>query len=378
MKNIVFLAFDIYNPMSINWIHGFQTLGCKVTVLIANPPLPNEQELKSLGLYDPDFPNIPVFGLWEMIFKKNRETVLKSLRGNSDILFCWEGVGILKHIAKAHSYFPTAKIVFDICTHPNCSNIFAEWRYIWLYRKIENIVSGYVFYSQAQRKLFNRNVPSSIDKPYLVMTEPFLKKAFSSKGIVDSNVPQLKRHSKNPHIIFTGNAKRLWTRSLSHKRKDALGLFLKELSLQGIHIFVHEKADTKGLLNLHVFPTFHNPDLMNSKFSQYISQFDAHLVMYHEFNGTSRRRVASGLATRFSYALTSTCPIAVSSSSKFVKEYSQNAPFYFIFNNIDDLVESLYNQNLLHSLRNNMQKIHKSYAFESRSDSVIQFFAKIL
>ena len=364
--------------MSINWIHGFQTLGYKVTVLIANQPLPNQQELIDLGLYNLGFPDVPVFGLWEMSLQENRENVLKSLRGDPNILFCWEGVGILKHIATAHSYFPKAKVVFDICTHPNCSNILAEWRYIWRYRKIDNIVCGYVFYSQTQRQLFNKNIPSSKDKPYLVMTEPFLEKAFSFRGRVDSSVPILERYSENPHVIFTGNATKLWTKSLRHSRKDALGPFFKELSQQGVHVFVHEKADTNNLSNIHLFPTFHNPDLMNSRFSQYISQFDAHLVIYNEFNGTSRRRSASALATRFSYALTSTCPIAVTSSSKFIKEYSPDAPFYFMFNDIDNLVESLYNKELLKSLRNNMQKVNKNYTFESKSDSVDRFFTETL
>ena len=48
MKNIIFLAYDIYNPLSINWIHGFKTLGYSVTVLIAKQPIPDEQQLHLL------------------------------------------------------------------------------------------------------------------------------------------------------------------------------------------------------------------------------------------------------------------------------------------------------------------------------------------
>ncbi|VEP16636.1 hypothetical protein H1P_4780002 [Hyella patelloides LEGE 07179] len=208
--------------------------------------------------------------------------------------------------------------------------------------------------------------------------EPFLEKAFSSSGRVDLDVPKLECYDKNPHIIFTGNASKLWTKTLRHGRKDTLGPFLKRLSQHDIHIFVKEKAETKGLSNLHLFPTFYNPDLMNGKFSQYISQFDAHLVMYNEFNGTSRRRVASGLATRFAYAIASTSPIALTDTSKFIEEYPQDTPFWFTFRGVKDLAESLHNKQLLKSLRNNMEKVHRTYAFESQSQHIAQFFEKIL
>ena len=293
-------------------------------------PLPDRQRLQKLGFYNRDFLDVPIFGLWEMVSEEVRKAVFNSLGGTPDLLFCWEGVGILKYISIAHSYFSTAKVVYDICTHPNCSNLLAEWRYILLYRKIDPIVSGYVFYSQTQRKLFNRNVPSSSNKPSAVMIEPFLKKAFSS-GRLDSDVPQLERYDENPHIIFTGNATKLWTKSIRHSRKDALGAFLNRLSQHDIHVFVKEKADTKGLSNLHLFPTFYNPDLINGKFSQYISQFDSHLVIYNEFNETSRRRVASGLATRFAYAITSTCPIAVTHTSKIYRRVSTRYSFLVYF-----------------------------------------------
>ncbi|NJK57592.1 MAG: hypothetical protein HC939_17105 [Pleurocapsa sp. SU_5_0] len=378
MKNIIFLAYDVCNPLSINWVHGFQAIGYNVTVLVANQPLPNEEELLKLGFYDCNLPKTPLFGLWEMESVKSRKAVLDSFSGSPDILFCWEGVCILKHTPIAHSYFPTAKVVYDICTHPSCSNVLAEWRYIWLYRQIATIVSGYIFYSQTQRQLFVKNVPSSSNKPFLIMIEPFLEKSFfSNDDKIDSDIPKLKRYDQNPHVIFTGNGKKLWNKSLSHDRKDALGPFLEKLSQREIHIFVDQRANTKGLSNLHLLPTrFNNLDIMNAKFSQYISQFDAHLVVYNEFNSTSRRKVASGLGTRFACAVASTCPIAVTSNSTFVKEYSPDAPFWFTFSNINDLVKSLHNKQLLESLSQNMKTVHRSYTFEFQSKRVVHFLGE--
>ena len=373
------MAYDIYNPLSINWIHGFQTLDYSVTVLIANQPIPDKQQLQKLGFYNLNYPEIPIFGLWEMGSEESRKAVFKSLGGNPDILFCWQGVGLLKYAQIAHSYFPQAKVIYDICSHPGCSNIFAEWKYIWLYRQIDPIVSGYIFYSQNQHKLFSQNVPSSSNKTYLVMIEPFLERSFfSDDGNIDSDIPKLKRHDQNPHVIFTGNGTKLWNNSFGHDRKDSLGIFLQKLSQQNIHIFIDKRANTKGINNLHLLPTrFGNLDLMNGRFSQYISQFDAQLVIYNEFNSVSRRRCASGLGTRFAYAITSTCPIAVTSNSIFIKEYSPDTPFWFDFSNIIDLVKSLNNKQLLKSLRQNMKIVHKSYSFESQSEQLVSFLEKI-
>lgn len=379
MKNIIFLAYDIYNPLSINWIHGFQTLGYSITVLIAKQPIPDKQQLQKLGFYNRDYPEIPIFGLWEMGSQESCEAVFKSLKGNPDILFCWQGVGILKYTQIAHSYFPKAKVVYDICSHPGCCNVLAEWKYIWLYRQLDRIVSGYVFYSQTQHKLFCQNVPSSSNKPYLVMIEPFLKRSFfSNDSKIDSDIPQLKRHDQNPHVIFTGNGTKLWKNSLRNDRKDSLGSFLQKLSRQNIHIYLDRRADTKGIKNLHLLPTrFNNLDIINARFSQYISQFDAQLVIYNEFNSVSRRRFASGLGTRFASAITSTCPVAVTSNSVFVKEYSPDTPFWFDFSNIKDLVKSLNNKQLLNSLRQNMKTVHKSYSFESQSKQLANFLERV-
>ena len=379
MKNIIFLAYDIYNPLSINWIHGFKTLGYSVTVLIAKQPIPDKQQLQKLGFEHRNYPEIPTFGLWEIVSEESRKAVFKSLKGNPDILFCWQGVGLLKYAQIAHSYFPQAKVVYDICSHPGCSNILAEWKYIWLYRQIDSIVSGYVFYSPTQQKLFSQNVPSSSNKPYLVTVEPFLERSFfSDDGKINSDIPKLERHDRNPHVIFTGNGTKLWKNSWRNDRKDAIGSFLQKLARENIHIYLDKRADTKGINNLHLLPTrFNNLDIMNGNFSQYISQFDAQLVIYNEFNSVSRRRFASGLGTRFASAITSICPIAVTSNSIFIKDYSPDTPFWFSFSNIEDLVKSLNDKQLLKTLRQNMKTVHKSYSFEFQSKQIACFLKEI-
>jgi hypothetical protein len=372
---VLVLAY-LANPTCTNWIYGFKSLGYDVAVLNWSKSSATQKQLKKWGFSNND---IPIFHIWNKFSETMRQAVLKSLDGTPNIIFSWEGASILKSLQKVYQSFPTAKIVHCVNSYPNAVTALTELRMNWRYRKANSLINGYVFYSETQQRLFSQKVPSARDKPYLVMVEPFFKRAFASDGIVYSSVPRLERFDENPHIIFTGRGSKLWCKKYELRgRKDALGLFFSKLAERGIHIFLSPQADTKGLPNLHLYPDFSNEDLFEGRFAQYISQFDAHLVMYNEYNDTMRRWVSSGLSTRFAYALTATAPIAVTKTSKFVEDLWQDTPFGFTFSNVEDLVESLYDKQKLTLLRHNMEKVHRSYSFESQSERVAQFFEEIL
>jgi hypothetical protein len=214
-------------------------------------------------------------------------------------------------------------------------------------------------------------------KPYLALIEPCPELSFDTG---ETELPQdlkLERMDHQPYVVFTGNAGSLWSRNYKEAR-DAVGKFLSGLADRGVHVFVNSQADLKNLANLHHYPTFSNTDLLEGRFARYLSQFDAHLLFYNEFNNTIRRRVASGLSTRLTFAVTSTCPIAVSQTSQFMHEYWSDRPFGFMFRDIDDLVHSLKDQNKLDLYRSNLKKIHLSFSFESRTEDINNFLKSIL
>ncbi|MEM7557380.1 MAG: hypothetical protein AAF378_25495 [Cyanobacteria bacterium P01_A01_bin.84] len=369
-SKVLVLAF-LANPTCTNWIYGFKSLGYDVAVLNwSNSPATQEQ-LNKWGFSNND---IPIFHFWDKFSETISQAVLNSLDGTPDIIFSWEGALILEPLQKVSSYFPTAKVVHCVNTYPNAISNLSEVRMNSRYRKANSLISGYIFYSETQQNLFSQKIPSASNKPYIAMIEPFFDRAFSSKKIADANVPRLERFDKNPHIIFTGRGNYLWSKPWTRFRRDALGLFLSKLAKRGIHIFLSSQADTKGLPNLHKYPNFSNEDIFEGRFSQYISQFDAHLVMYNEYNNIMRRWTSSGLSTRFAYSLTATAPIAVTKTSKFVEELWKDTPFGFTFTNTEDLAQSLYDKQYLTLLSHNMEKIHRSYSFESQSKRIAEFF----
>ena len=377
--NILVVAFDVLNPNSIGWIHGFQELGHHVSVIVTNESDLSREKLSSLGFYDDKHSRTPIFQ--HRSSSETRKEVINLFAAEPDIIFFWEGIGILPKVKEVAHLFKNSKKIFCINTYPNCATRLREFLTNQLHRQLDSLIHSYIFYSKEQRKLFFKAVKQASTKPSMVMIDPFFESAFSSsykERVFEDKVLKLHRFDDQPHVIFTGNARKLWDKPVGHGGKDALGPFFKDLSQHGVHIFVHESADLRDIPNLHTFPTFHNPDLINGSFSRYISQFDAHLVIYNEHTPTEVRRVSTGLATRFSYALTATCPIAVTETSIFAKNLWKDCPFGFSFKDIEDLAIFLRDQGRLRMLRSNMEKLHKRFSFEAQVPALKKFFQETL
>lgn len=369
---ILILAFA-YNPTCRNWVYGLKSLGYEVTLLVWGQQFLTPEALQNWGFAAGD---IPIFQMQAALPDLTAQAIVESLGGAPDLLFSWEGALILKPLEQVRQIFPKAKIIQSACTFPNATTILTEFRMHQRYRKSASNIDGWIFYSDTMQTSFCQKIPAAQGKPYLVMVDPFLDAAYA-KPNSPLTIPQLNRIDYSPHIVYTGRASKLWSSFSLDGRRDALGRFFKHLSNRGVHIFVSPKADTKGLPNLHHYPDFSNQDIYEGRFAEYLSQFDAHLVMYNECCGTLRRWVSNGLSTRFACALTATSPLAVTETSQFVHDLWQERPFGFTFRNVDDLVASLHDQQKLATLRQNMEKVHRSYAFESQAPQIIQFIEKI-
>ncbi|MGK7922756.1 MAG: hypothetical protein AB4080_22410 [Trichodesmium sp.] len=368
----VLVIASLSNPLGTNWVYGLKGLGYSVVVLDYRKFPATLQQLRIWGVNE----DIPLFNFWQTVSPGLHQSILNALGGKPEVLFGWWGSPILEPLKEIHQCFPEAKTVVCVDTLPNASNLLTEIREITRFWQANSFINGYIFYSQKMAELFWKRTPAAKKKPYLNLIEPFLKNAFAKDEEENINIPKLERFDNSPHIIFTGRADKLWSQDFRSK-KDAVGLFLGQIAERGVHVFILEVGDTKGIPNLHLYPEFSNAELFTGKFAQYISQFDAQLVIYNESNGTFRRRTATGLSTRLAFAMTATSPVVVTTNSKFVEEYWGDTPFGFTFENVDDLVASLGDRELLTLLRQNMKKVHLSYAFESQANRLIDFFQKL-
>ena len=367
-------ANALQNPMCGNWINGLRRLGNAVVTLYWEEEKLTQQQFDDWGI-DADAHILHFAG---KLSESLRQTIVSTLDGQPDIIFCWESIPPLKPLQKVARFFPDSKTILLIDAYPNSPHLWSELSHTLRYRLSDPSIDGYIFYSDAMRDAFCQQITGAARKPYLVMVHPFFESAFHTRDSIITEDLKLSRFDDNPHIIFTGNAGKLWNRRYDNYAKDALGDFLASVASRGVHVFVNPMADLKAIQGLHHYPRFTNADMLGGRFASYISQFDAHLVIYKEYNDTNRRRSARSLSTRFAFSLTSTCPIIVSQTSQFVHEYWADNPFGFMFHHVDDLVESLQDSQKLSVLRSNMEKVHRSFSFESQSDRIHQLFKDVM
>lgn len=370
---VLVLAFP-GNPTCRNWIYGLKQLGYQVAFLIWSQSSLSAIQLEEWGISPSE---VPVFHMWNDFPESTGRKISTVLGGKPDLIFSWEGALILNPLRMVKQFFSSSKVVHCVNTFPNANSWFTELRMYQRYRSTDAVINSYVFYSDYMRRLFCQKIETATGKPYFNIVEPFLEKAFDGYADHQPDIPKLERVDNSPYVIFTGRGSALWKTFSLGDRRDALGNFFKKLAARGVHVFLSPNSDTKNLPNLHHYPYFSNQDLYEGRFAQYISQFDAHVVMYNECSGTMKRWVSTGLSTRFAYALTATAPLAVSQTSQFAEELWHDLPFGFSFQNPIDLSISLHDRSKLALLRSNMQQVHRSYSFESQARRIADFFESI-
>lgn len=366
----VLVVASFGNPLGTNWVKGLRRIGCRVVAIDHRHGPCLEADLHRWGLED----EVVISWTGGHLTEEQRSRIERALGGTPDLLFGWWGSLVLPALQDVAVEYPSARKVLCVDTLPNASNFITEYREVLRFLMADRWLDGYVFYSQSMAQLFYRRVPGARQKPHLALIEPFLLDAFAPSQM--SNVPILNRTVTEPHVVFTGRGDLLWTRDYRMK-KDAIGPFLVEVANHGVQVYVEPRADLRNHPNLHHYPDFSNQDLFGGRFADYVSQFDAHLVIYNECNPTIRRRVTTGLCTRMAFAMTATAPLAVSSTSTFVAEYWKDEPFGFMFTSATDLVAQLMDTERLVCMKNVMARQHRSFALETLAPSVLHFLQQV-
>lgn len=271
-------ASALRNPMCGNWINWLRRSGHSVITLYGDDEALTNQQFCDWGIDE----GAHIFQMSGMLSESLHQRVVSTLGGPPDLLFCWESIPPLKLLKKIAPIFPEAKTILLIDGYPNAPHLLTELLHVLRYRVSDPLIDGYIFYSNAMRDAFVRQIGAAAKKPYLVMVHPFFESTFHSENGTISEDLKLKRLDERPHVIFTGNAGKLWSRRYDNYAKDALGDFLAALAAKDVQVFVNPIADLKGIKNLHHYPAFTNADMLGGRFASYISQFDAHLLMYRE------------------------------------------------------------------------------------------------
>lgn len=325
-------------------------------------PLSSER-LCQVGLPE----NAQIYSHIECKSKGLRRSIEDICGGVPDIVIGWWGSAILGELESYHRAFPEVACLLIIDTLPNAAHLLSEARETLNYNR-STWVDGFISYSDKMTSLLRARVPHSRNKPFFSLIEPFPQISYSNGG--DVGIRLEKDH--RPALIFTGRADLLFKQETKF-RKDAVGEHLISIVRQGARVFVHEKSGIDSTTGLETYPEFSNADLMNGVFANFISQFDGHLTIYNESNGTIRRRVRTGLSTRLALAMTADAPVVASSESAFLLPLWGERPFGFTYRTPQDLVAQLSNREKMAVLRENMRQRKQEFSMEQQQLNIQNF-----
>lgn len=290
-----------------------------------------------------------------------------------DLILSWWGLSTYSSVKAILENFENIPYVPIVCSYPNAytSLYFAFEKIFW--KSVSPMAVGYIFYSNQMEKSFRNEVGIDSYVPSINIIDPQPAFQFSDWGKTNSLADNFKihRYDDRPHVIFSGTVQYLSDNRPS-RRKDAVKNLLVELSRRRIHVFFGETDLLAESEYLH--PRVYIPLDRFGTFSAYLNQFDAHLVIYNEFNKIIRKRVANGLGTRYSFAQTAVCPIAASSSSLYSIEEFKRFGIGFSFDSIDDLSMKLNDSTMLQNIRANILHSRSQLTFESRYEEALSNF----
>jgi hypothetical protein len=374
---ILFVA-ELGNFLGHNWIKGLQNVSnheVMVLQLSWNNTI-SEDELIRLGLQPINSgvaPSGSKASLFAFFGKQHpvKEAAVEAIKEFApDLIITWWGLSVYAAIKNIAVNFPELPVVCCVSSYPNSWHWLLEKLEMIFWRDLASSVKGFIHYSSLMQEKFIIDIPESRHLHHISMIEPICKKSFVSELLPNKNpIPEIPRSDENPRIVFTGRSDLLFSKRFSEK-KDALGAFIQKLASNKIHIFIQETSENIESKYIHFLKK--GLSVEDGTLGRYLSQFDAHLVMYNEFNSTIKKRVSLGLGTRFAYALTFPCPIIVTETTQFAIDLFRKKKLGFVYHE-NDFLEHLRDKEQLQDIKSNFKDNAQIFSYEAMSDELNQF-----
>lgn len=365
---IVFVT-SLRNPLGTAWIRGLQAVGHSVVALDhRSRPLPEAV------LEDWAWPlDVPVVTISGSAGVTARDRIDRALGGAPDVLIGWWGSPVFRKLCDGAVAYPSVPRALIVDTYPSASMAVTEVREAGRYLSALRRLDGIIYSSQEMRYLMERRFSRCRSLPGLIMPETFPASAFLSR---ETRSPwKLHRSGNNPHVVFIGRSDLLDSRD-RRLRKDAVGPLLRRLASTGVEVFVAGDGRRRSD-GVATYPTQPASSLFDGRFAAMLSQFDAQLPIYYLANATIRRRVSTGLSTRFATGLTTDTPMLVQSEATFAAEFWRTEPFGAFWTHFSELVAQVHDAGMLSAHRAAAQRRHRSFAFERYRESLDQFLGLV-
>jgi hypothetical protein len=125
-------------------------------------------------------------------------------------------------------------------------------------------------------------------------------------------------------FIFTGRSDYIFANNW-RMAKDDVSALLTPILKAGARVSIQRPADETSALRLaeagfEFYEPLPRESLLNGDFARMIARHHGHLAIYNVSNSTIRRRVSTGLSTRFAVGLCAPTPMVVPNEATFARE----------------------------------------------------------
>ena len=296
-----------------------------------------------------------------------RKRIRKIFRDNwFDVIYCVWGSGVVPEIEMIQEENLKIPIIHELLTYPYNT---AWWKVVWenyFYGRVVKNINGRIHCSHNMYKYMDNHFDLKGGKDVVLMTY-FSKDYFWSKRL-----PLLSDTDSEPHIIFIGRTDFSRNRPLDDVRNQIF-----EISKEKIHIHLAEtNANMKHSNYIHTFPRFESKKMIDGSLANFMTQFDACIVLYNINRECDRFR--NSLPSRFLFALTAGIPIIMREVYfKSCEEIINRYKIGFSYKNIYELRAMLANKKLMDKYRQNAIVLAPNFTFEKNFHKLEKFIHEV-
>ncbi|MCW4003157.1 MAG: hypothetical protein NWE95_04500 [Candidatus Bathyarchaeota archaeon] len=272
-------------------------------------------------------------------------------------------------------------IVYEFLTYPTVRTGWAEKTENFFSRHIINSLDGRIFSTKRMAAYFSNKFGLNNGKN-LVFMECYPKKYYYQKRL-----PLLSEIDGQPHIVFIGMDVDDILPEIERVSKNKIHVHFCDLKQAGWPQGKSERAYNSSLyvngsLNknyVHTFNRFSNDEISDGTFATFLTQFDACLVTYDFWRGSSLNRFSNSIPSRFSIALLAGIPIIIPGGYlKGCEDIIKEHRIGFTYRNYSDLKNKLFNRNLLSEYQINAINNRSVFSLENNFSQLDNFLKNLI
>lgn len=285
---------------------------------------------------------------------------------NIDIVIAGWGVSVIPDITLLRVFDDCKPVIHYLPTFPTSQmSWLREWIELLVFQRGRKLFQGFVVGSDAMKTFLSEKMGVN---PAAIYVGPLY---YTSEYFAKRRLPLLSDVDGEPHLAFTGTTD--FSKPYNDVREQLFAICDK-----GIHVHCAEpKERMEGNPYLHFFPRFDTPELVDGSLANFMTQFDACLVLYNGRKGRLRYRFS--VPQRFLFCFTAGIPIFLPSKTfDACEEIIRTNDSGFVYSDLSDAVSLLGDRESMGEMREKTLAASSHFSFEVQSKDFQRFLSSYL